>query len=812
VTRCAIVCVQRGIDHTAKLDGPEGLTYAVPPGMQVEPGQLVSVRLGRAGKSVQGIVLASGGPELAQGLSFDRLRDIERAGEVVLSPQLLELARWISRYYLCPLGMTLGAMVPQAAKEEAMRASKVRTRQQWLVRLSEVPTGNAAGDATGGTGVSPVPLPPNTPLSPKALATLAALRALPQDQLAEPALRNVLGPRWRSQLAPLAKQGVLTLSREAVPILPTAPTSVPTPAPTPDDGAFSLAQPIPTPTPEQQHTIDGLGASLGKFGVHLLWGVTGSGKTEVYLRLIERVLASSPDATAIVLVPEIALTPQTSGRFVARFGPTVAVLHSGLTPKQRAQGWKRVQRGEARVVVGPRSAIFAPLAGLALVVVDEEHDASYKQDQLPRYHGRDVAIKRAQLAQCPVVLGSATPSLESWLNATDQSKSASRSTLWKLKTRATGASMPSVRVVDMREEQRLRRAAPGPQGAGTLRLLGPTLEHALHATLEKGEQAMLLLNRRGVARRLHCTTPACGYVLMCEHCDSALVLHASSIAPAGSIVRCHHCNKDQRVPSACPGCKGKLHSLHAGTQRLEDEIERSFASMGLVRGSTLLRLDADSMGSMRDYFRTLSSFARGEARVLIGTQMLAKGLDFPLVSLVGVLDADTSLAIPDFRSCERTFQLLSQVSGRAGRAARAGLVIIQTHTPQMPVIGFAQRHDFAAFADSELRTRWEAQLPPFTRFAHIVCRDEDVEAATAAADTIASALRHEAEANPAWQARVVGPAPCLLARVHDQFRVGVEVYAAQALALQGLLQGLRARGLLKSDAKTAVDVDAVDVA
>jgi primosomal protein N' (replication factor Y) len=816
-SRCAIVCVQRGIDHTAKLDCAEGLTYAVPPGIDVAPGQLVQVGLGRGKKVVQGIVLASGGPELARGLELSRLRDIQRAGSVVLSSQLLDLARWMSRYYVCPLGMVLGAMVPASAKEQAMRASKVRTRQQWLVSLA-THTGQTPVPAvsSGGTGVWPVPI---SPLSAKALTTLELLRALPSEQRHEAGLREALGPRWKSALAPLAKQGLLTLSRVAVPVV-SASAGEKAPAHNESESSHSPLPPtIPTPTPEQAHVIEGIGSHLGSFGVHLLWGVTGSGKTEVYLRLFERVLQHSSDSTAIALVPEIALTPQTSGRFVARFGPTVAVLHSGLSPKQRAQAWERVQRGEARVVVGPRSAIFAPLSNLSLVVVDEEHDSSYKQDQLPRYHGRDVAIKRAQLAGCPVVLGSATPSLESWHNATDDQPASSgtiarkgpRSTLWKLLHRATGASMPSVRIVDMREEQRLRRTLPGPQSQDTRHLLGPTLEAALHATLEKGEQAMLLLNRRGVARRLHCTSPACGYVLMCDHCDSALVLHASNIAPGGSVVRCHHCNMDQRVPSSCPGCRGKLHSLHAGTQRLEEELERSFASMGLSRGSTLLRLDADSMGSMRDYFRTLGSFARGEAKVLVGTQMLAKGLDFPLVSFVGVLDADTSLAMPDFRSCERTFQLLSQVAGRAGRASRAGLVIIQTHTPQTPVIGFAQRHDFVGFATQELQTRREALLPPFARFAHVVCRDEDVEVATAAADTLASALRHVAEANPALGARVVGPAPCVLARVHDQFRVGIEVYCPTALGLQTLLQGLRERGLLKSDAKTAVDVDAVGV-
>jgi primosomal protein N' (replication factor Y) len=694
-------------------------------------------------------------------------------------------------------------MVPKVAKEEALSKPKVKLRQQWIVSLRD---GEQAES--------------EMKLSERAREVLRSLRTGSAEALREGALKAQFGARWKSVLGPLKKQGLLVVERKAVAVEGAGEDAQQKKVDSTahvmltGEGRGSL-----TPTDEQAAAIEGIARTLGTFASHLVWGITGSGKTEIYLRLIERVLqlparADGAMPGAIVLVPEIALTPQTSSRFLSRFGSgTVAVLHSALSAKQRAAAWKSVHSGQARVVVGPRSAIFAPLARVDLVIVDEEHDGSYKQDQLPRYHGRDVAIKRAQLHSCPVVLGSATPSLESFRNATEVNTATgkARSFLWKLVRRASGAALPTVVVVDMREEAKLRRATLGPQTSNTRHLMGPTLERALEATLNKGEQAILLLNRRGVARRLHCTNAACGYVLMCDHCDSALVVHGSSVAPAGSIVKCHHCNMDQRVPAACPSCKGKLHSLHAGTQKLEDELERSFASMGLRKDHTLLRLDADSMGNFKDYFRALDSFARGEARVLVGTQMLAKGLDFPLVSLVGVLDADTSLAMPDFRSCERTFQLLSQVAGRAGRAARAGTVIVQTLTPHMPVIGFAQKHDFESFAIEELRTRREAKLPPYTRFAHIVCRDQDVEVATAAADTIASALRHDAEAQPAWDARIVGPAPCVLARVNDHYRVGIEVFCASAIALQTLLQGLRERGLLKSDAATAVDVDAVSV-
>jgi primosomal protein N' (replication factor Y) len=529
--------------------------------------------------------------------------------------------------------------------------------------------------------------------------------------------------------------------------------------------------------------------------VHLLRGVTGSGKTEVYLRLIDRVLGEG--RSAIVLVPEISLTPQTAGRFTRRLGETrVAVLHSGLTGSQRHREWSRVSSGEARVVVGARSAVFAPLKDLGLIVVDEEHDGSYKQDRLPRYNARDVAIVRGSLAGCPVLLGSATPSLESWANATGRG---AKYRLWELPARVGGATLPEVRIVDLREEHRARREAEG--NDRRIHLLGTTLEHAIDRTLRAGGQVLILHNRRGFASYVWCRNAACGYVASCNQCDANLVVHRGERLPAGGVVRCHHCDSEQRVPRACPVCGGPVALWGGGTQRAEDELANKFAALGIEEGRTMLRLDSDTMRSARDYAAALSRFARGQVRLLLGTQMIAKGLDYPGVRLVGVIDADLSLHIPDFRAAERTFQLVSQVAGRAGRGQVPGRVILQTSNPHAAPIVLAARHDYAAFAAGELAVRDRAGLPPVTRMARVVCRDKDAAAARRAAASLADVLA----ATPGL--RVRGPMPCVVSRVAGQYRVAVEIVAPAAGVLQRALAGARRAGLLRSDASTAVDVD-----
>ena len=761
----ARVAVERGIEG----EGAEGLTYRCD-GFVPRVGERVEVPLGKGGKRSSGIVVSVGGAEMLGGMAASKVKSVAARSGAALPEQLVDLARWMAGYYVCPLGMVLATMMPAAVKRGTGRRKVER-----VARAVIAPEAEAAAVAG---------------LRPGTRRAWEAVRAVPEDEFPmgpkELALR--VGAKSVAPVRSLIAAGLLTIDVGSELRAGTLP------------GVAALAGGVDgvTPTPEQAEAIGGIGARLGEFGVHLLRGVTGSGKTEVYLRLIAGVLAEG--RRAIVLVPEIALTPQTAGRFTRRFGVgRVAVMHSGLTAAQRHREWARAASGDVGVVVGARSAVFAPLAGLGLIVVDEEHDGSYKQDRLPRYGARDVAIKRGQLAGCPVVLGSATPSLESWSNA-----ASGRATLWTLPTRAGGARMPTVEVVDLAAERRARHAAAGGDD-GRIHLLGPTLERALEETLGSGGQAILLLNRRGFAQHVLCPRGACGFALRCDQCDAGLVLHRrGGVGPAG-FVRCHHCLAEQRMPTLCPSCGGKINTFGGGTQRAEDELVRKFASMGLAEGATLLRLDSDTMRSGRDFFEALSRFASGEARVLLGTQMVAKGLDFPNVRLVGVLDADTALNLPDFRAEERTFQLVSQVAGRAGRGERPGRVIVQTHTPDAPSIRLAAEHDYVGFATAEMRSRRRAGLPPVTRMARVVCRDAVIDRARAAADDVAAVLRREA----GDEATVHGPFECAVSRIAGQHRIGVDVVAERAGTVQRILAAARAAGVVKSDAKTAVDVDPV---
>lgn len=779
--RLVRVVVERGIEerrHAGADRAVEGLTYRDSLG-GLSVGERVLVPLGRGDAQAGGIVVAVGGPEILAGFDPRKVKAVlGRSGGRIL-PELVELARWMAQYYVCPLGMALATLMPAAVK----RGTGERTRTL-LQRAGDAP---ARLEALGAEL-----RPPLRTAWEKITALDPSLFPIDAVELAAEG-----GFRTRREVNALVKAGLLEeVQRKVV-----------------DRGAAGRAwrhgeigpsaAVAPTLTGEQRVVVEGVGATLGRFGVHLLHGVTGSGKTEVYLRLIERIVAGG--RSAIVLVPEIALTPQTSGRFLARFRDTgVAVLHSGLTAAERNREWTRAAEGRVRIVVGARSAVFAPLANLGLVVVDEEHDHSYKQDQLPRYHARDVAIMRARGAGCPVLMGSATPSLESWSNALPAATGgAAKYALWRLTQRATGGSLPRVRIVDLMSERRQRQAS----GDRTQRLLGPMLEGAIDAALRAGGQCILLLNRRGFGQYISCTDPACGFVLHCDQCSASLVYHKERALPLGGVLKCHHCLCEQIVPRLCALCSGKLRTFGGGTQRAEEELERCFASHDIVSGRTLLRVDSDTMRSARDYFEALSRFSRGEVRILLGTQMIAKGLDFPNVRLVGVIDADTAASVPDFRASERTFQLISQVAGRAGRAEHAGLVLVQTVDPLNRAIVLASRHDFPTFAGEELEARRRFNLPPGVRMARIVCRDEDAARARAAARALADELARAAGDALAIQP----PAECPLARIAGHFRFEVVVTARSAGQLQHALAALRSRGLLKSDARTAVDVDPVSM-
>ncbi|MFO0786191.1 MAG: primosomal protein N' [Phycisphaerales bacterium] len=784
--RFALVAVERGIDRAGD-DGAE-LLYEIPAELEssgsLQSGERVDVPLGK--RKVGGVVVASGGTELLGDIDPVKIRPILRRSGAILPNSLMELAKWIAGYYVCPLGMVLSSMIPSAVKKEI--GKKI---EAVLARSGDPRDGDMS----------------------KALAGLVQrVDALPASFFPASAeqLKLQLGEKTLRGIRRLIAMGVLSEQTRQV-LRPSGAGEI-------GEHSFGGDRAV-EPSPDQAAVLKGLEPLVcrDEFGVHLLFGVTGSGKTEVYLRLIAAVLKAHPDSSVIVLVPEIALTPQASERYSGRFKDLgVAVLHSGLSASRRHSEWMRAATGAARVVVGARSAVFAPVPRLGLILVDEEHDTSYKQDQLPRYHARDVAIKRAQIEGCSVVLGSATPSLETWSNAGGDSSSRApaaprggarpaRYQLWKLPHRVGGGALPKVQIVDMyRERQEARQL-----GLGDVSLL-PTLRRALHSTLREGAQAILLLNRRGFATFVGCAGGAsCGWVMSCERCDARMVLHRDAALRGGELLRCHHCLSECVVPRACPSCARGLVRLGAGTQRIEEELRPLLHELALPH-EAMIRVDRDTMRTAQDYFSALGAFASGKARLLVGTQMIAKGLDFPGVRLVGVVSADTGLNMPDFRAGERAFQLISQVSGRAGRADSQGLVIIQTMEPGNPAIVLAAEHDYERFAAGELAARRAFSLPPQTRMARIVCRDEKQPAARERSAALAEWLR-------AWSGRqggmigVAGPLTPPVARVADQFRFGLEVTGSRAGLVQDALRAAREAGLLKSDAKTAVDVDPVSM-
>ncbi|HVV88473.1 MAG TPA: primosomal protein N', partial [Kofleriaceae bacterium] len=534
-------------------------------------------------------------------------------------------------------------------------------------------------------------------------------------------------------------------------------------------------------TPEQRVAVDAVVGALGgrpgeapAFASFLLHGVTGSGKTEVYLRVIAE--ARARGLGAIVLVPEIALTPQLAARFRGRFGDEVAILHSGLSESDRLSEWERLHRGQAAIAVGARSAVFAPVARLGVVVVDEEHDGSFKQDEGVRYHGRDVALVRAQRAGAVCVLGSATPSLESFGAA-----QAGRMRLLTMVERATGAVLPSVEVLDLRRYQ--------PDGED---MLSAPLAAALERTLAAGEQAILFLNRRGFATFVLCR--ACGHAFRCRDCAVSLTYHRAS-----DRLECHYCGFGQRVPEACPTCKvtGSIERKGLGTERVAAALAARYPA------ARVARLDRDVATGARAE-GILARVARREVDILVGTQMVTKGHDFPGVTLVGVLCADLALSLPDFRAAERTFQLLTQVAGRAGRGARPGHVVIQTYRPEAEAVDCAARHDYAGFAATEQAARAELGYPPSGRLCAVRIDGPDEAAVVNAAQhlgALAVALaRREGDA-----VIVRGPVAAPLARLRGRVRWQLWLRAADRGPLRRVVRGVLAAEV--KGARVVADVD-----
>jgi primosomal protein N' (replication factor Y) len=528
--------------------------------------------------------------------------------------------------------------------------------------------------------------------------------------------------------------------------------------------------------------------------ITLLHGVTGSGKTEIYLRALDVVLRQG--SQAIVLVPEISLTPQTIRRFAARFPGRLATIHSHLSLGERYDTWRRVRAGDVDVVIGPRSALFAPLRRLGLIIIDEEHEGSYKQERAPRYHAREAAVKLAELTGAMVILGSATPDVVSYYRAQRGEykllrlpkrimghrrrieEQRTRYQVSGIRYQSLGegyeetlyTDLPPVRIVDMREELK----------AGNREIFSRALQGALHETLDKNQQAILFLNRRGAATFVMCRD--CGHVLRCRRCEVPLTYHLWNRKRPPSVQEpqliCHHCNRHEPVPLVCPNCEStRIKFFGAGTQKVEATVQRVFPE------ARTLRWDRDTTGGKWSHEAFLQSFIEHEADVLIGTQMIAKGLDLPLVTLVGVVAADTALHLPDFWASERTFQLLTQVAGRAGRSILGGQVIIQTYTPEHYSVQMASQHDYAGFYEKELAFRQEHGYPPFTRLARLVYVHENQKRCQEEAERMHRTLGNKIARLGLPGADLIGPAPCFFGRLRGKYRWQIVVRASNPQAL-----------------------------
>ena len=746
---------------------------------RVAVGSRVSVSFGR--RSTDAYVVA-----LAAHSDIAGLKPIRRLlhEEPLLTPLLLKLARWMAGYYCAPVEQAVRALLPGAVRRKGARAKK-----RMYVRKSEVASPRSEGQG----------------LSPKQQAVFDAIEDGGRF-LAE--LTAELGIT-AAPVKTLAKKGLVTISERSVgrdpladkEILPTRPLDLmPEQAEAlelikrtleerrPEVGCRKSEETPPAsdlrpPTSDLRPPASDLRPPASDLRraqhVVLLYGVTGSGKTEVYLQAIDHVLAMGRGA--IVLVPEISLTPQTVDRFRSRFGGEIAVLHSHLGEGERHDEWHRIRSGKARIVIGARSAVFAPVRDLALIVVDEEHEPSYKQEDVPRYHARDVAVMRGVLERAVVVLGSATPSLESWLNARK-----GKYALAVLPKRADHRRFPAVRVIDMR----LR--APGDKQRG---ILSQDLLNAMRDRIEKTEQTILFLNRRGFSSSLIC--PACGHVARCDACSVSLTYHRHS-----ERLHCHICGTQRRVPARCPGCSDpRFRYAGAGTQRVEHVVRACFPQ------ARIQRMDSDVTRRKDAYDRILGDFRVGKIDVLIGTQMIAKGLHFPNVTLVGVIHADLSLHMPDFRAGERTFQLLAQVAGRAGRGDVAGEVFVQTFTPFQPAVQAARRVDFEGFSDQELATREELAYPPYTHMVCLGISGTSEEKTAFVAGTLSRQLK------PLLSAPVIGgePAPAPLSKAKGRYRFQLILRCRSVRAMTDPIRQILDGLSLPGDVRVSVDVDAVNM-
>lgn len=737
----------------------------------VAVGATVLVPLGN--RQVVGYVMATS-PDAPAGIDPKKIKPILQVLAVpAFDDAGAAVARWMAHEYACPLP---DAVRPFLAPGQKVKVTRDALGEPWRLVTDSV---GAVDERWAGLAPAAADFTPARNAA-RQRAVIEALAEGPQ-RVAE---LSATIPGAAAAVTALARRGVVLVERRrqvrgAADATSLSSAAAPRPAALTDGQRAALS------------AIDAARAAA-RGDVVLVDGVTGSGKTEVYLDAIERSLADGRGA--LVLVPEISLTAQTVGRFRSRFGDDVAVLHSRLSAGERFDQWDLVRRGEAHVVVGARSALFAPLADPGLIIIDEEHEGSYKQDKSPRYHAREVAARMARERGCALVLGSATPSLESLGRCRAGSWGGVTWTRVSMPERPGGARLPEVRVVDMAEQFR---------GGGRSVFSAP-LADALRGVAERGEKAVLLLNRRGFANFLMCRE--CGCVPECPHCSCALTYHER-----GHYLACHTCGRTWPVraypdPStSCPNCGSRyLGAYGVGTQRVEDELR-----MMLPEGVEVIRMDADTTRAKGAHQRLLEQFDAARSAVLVGTQMIAKGLDFPEVTLVGVINADTMLKLPDFRAAERTYDLLEQVAGRAGRGETPGQVIVQTYWASHPAMRAVEGHDRALFLEAELAERREAGYPPFSRLGNVVLWGRSDAAVRMASKVIADAVRGRVEGQPGWE--VLGPTDCVKARAKDFFRRHVMVKSPADADLGGVLGAAAASlGPLKG-INMSVDIDAYDM-
>ena len=737
-------------------------TFAVPEGMHVEAGQAVAVQFG-ARKFYTGIVWRVHDRRPP----FKTVKSIQRVlyGAPLLSAQQMAFWEWVAAYYMCTPGEVMRVGLPSLMKpsgdtEEEITEEEFRPRTECYVAL-------APGlHDEGRLHEAFEKLERRAPRQYEALLELASAgdgERIPTGEVARRLLRADY-----AVLHALERKGyIVSAERER----------------TVERGGSAFR--LPELTPAQLAALESLRGQFARKPAALLHGITGSGKTEVFLCAIEEELKAGRNA--IVLVPEISLTPQTVARFRGRFGDTVAVLHSRMSQGERFDQWDLIHSGEIRVVVGARSALFAPLANVGMIIIDEEHEGSYKQDQAPRYVTRDVAEWLVRRNGATLILGSATPSIEALHRAKNDDS-------WHqvvMASRANGKSLPDIQVVDMAREF----------GAGNRKMFSKALQDALDETLDKGEKAVLLLNQRGFAQFLLCRD--CGFVPECESCSTSLTYHEE-----GNRLVCHHCGYEIPAPVTCPDCGSPyLKRFGAGTQRVEAEL-RVFLG---ERACEVVRMDADTTAHKGDHQRLLEQFAKADAAVLLGTQMIAKGLDFDDVTLVGVINADTMLHLPDFRSSERTFDLIEQVAGRSGRADLPGKVIVQTYSAHDDAIAAAARYDRERFLEQELKLRHDLSYPPFVRMANVLIWGERESEVIGVAQQLFFDLMKLGEERGAQGIQIFPPTPCVLSRLKKNFRYHILIKAQPTEDISAFcIDYFRSRKPHKT-VNVSIDIDPVSV-